>query len=60
MRDDDLPGGMPLDEYEREINRRLWRRRLRAASVVVFNPVTALFGAIAALEIAFKLLGWEE
>lgn len=60
MRDDDLPGGMPLDEYEREINRRLWRRRLKAASVVVFNPVTALFGAITALEIAFKLLGWEE
>ena len=60
MMDDDLPGGMPLDEYEREINRRLWRRRLMAASVVVFNPVTALFGAIAALEIAFKLLGGEE
>ena len=60
MRDDDLPGGMPLDEYEREVNRRLWRRRLRAASVVVFNPLTALFGAIAALEVAFKLLGWSE
>ena len=60
MRDDDLPGGMPLDEYERDINRRLWRRRLRAASVVVFNPVTALFGAIAVLEVAFKLLGWSE
>ena len=60
MRDDDLPGGMPLDEYEREINRRLWRRRLRAASVVVFNPVTALFCAIAVLEITFKLLGWSE
>lgn len=60
MRDDYLPGGMPLDKYEREINRRLWRRRLRAASVVVFNPITALLGAITALEIAFKLLGWEE
>ena len=60
MMDDDLHGGMSLDEYEREINRRLWRRRLRAASVIVFNPVAALFGAIAALEIAFKLLGWEE
>ena len=57
---DDLPGGMPLDKYEREINRRLWRRRLRAASVVVFNPVTALFGAIIGAEVALKLLGWEE
>ena len=60
MTDDDPPGGMPLDKYEREINRRLWRRRLRAASVVVFNPVTALFGAIVVLEVAFKLLGWSE
>ena len=60
MMDDDIPGGMPLEEYEREINRRLWRRRLRAASVVVFNPVTALLGAIVAIEVAFKLLGWSE
>ena len=51
---------MTLDEYDREVNRRLWRRRLRAASIVVFNPVTALFGAIIVAEVALKLLGWSE
>ena len=33
---------------------------MKLVNVLIFNPVTALFGAIAALEIAFKLLGWEE
>ena len=60
MRDDDLPGGMSLDEYEREINRRLIRRRVKAVCAVMFNPFTALFCAIAVLEITFKLLGWSE
>lgn len=60
MRDDDLPGNTTLENYEREINRRLTRRRVRAVFVAIFNPVTALFGAILALEIIFKLLGWSE
>ena len=60
MRDDDLPGGMTLDEYEREIRRRLMRRRVKSVCAVVFNPVTELFGAIVALEIVFKTLGWSE
>ena len=33
---------------------------MKVVKALIFNPVTALFGAIAALEIAFKLLGWSE
>lgn len=49
-----------MDAYEREINRRLWHRRAKAASIFIFNPLTALVAAFGAVALLFTLLGWSE
>lgn len=51
---------MSMDEYDRAISRRLWHRRAKAASIFLFNPLTALVAAFGTVALLFKLLGWSE
>lgn len=49
-----------MDEYEKEVRRRLWRMRWRKYGWIVANPLTVLVAAHLALIVTFTLLGWEE
>ena len=51
---------MSMDEYDRAISRSLWHRRAKAASIFLFNPLTALVAAFGTVALLFKLLGWSE
>lgn len=47
-----------LDEYDREIKRRLWARRRRMIALYLLNPLTVLIVTIIAVEALLALIGY--
>ena len=54
-----LPKMPSLDEYDREVKRRLWARRRHVLALIFLNPLTVMIATICALALILTILGAE-